>query len=85
MDEIIELRQAMNEIKERVTRIEERSSNRDEKIGAMANKVDEMHQFFLQTQGGAKTASAMAKIAYGAGGVIFAFVFQNWQAIKRIF
>lgn len=77
--------EAMHEIRDRVTRIEERSVNRDEKISGMAGKVDEMHEFFLQSQGGFKTATAMTKYAYGTGGAIFAFVITNWEWIKKLF
>ncbi len=77
--------EAMHEIRDRVTRIEERSVNRDEKIAGMAGKVDEMHTFFVQTQGGLKTATAMSKYAYGIGGVVFTFLVTNWEWIKRFF
>lgn len=85
MGETADLWAAMNEIKERVTRIEERSTNRDEKITDMASKVGEMHHFFVQTQGGIKTANAMVKYAYGAGGAVFVFIASNWQAVKKLF
>lgn len=80
-----DLWEAMHEIRDRVTRIEERSMNRDEKISGMAGKVDDMHRFFLQSQGGFKTATAMSKFAYGAGGLLFATIAANWQWLKRLF
>ena len=76
--------EALHEIRDRVTRIEERSTNRDEKISDMAGKVGEMHTFFVQTQGGLKTATAMTKYAYGIGGVIFTFIVTNWEWLKRL-
>jgi hypothetical protein len=79
-----DLWEAMHEIRDRVTRIEERSVSRDEKIGGMAGKVDEMHKFFLRTQGGIETASTMTKFAYGIGGVIFTFLISNWEWVKRL-
>ncbi len=85
MGENADLWEAMHEIRDRVTRIEERSVNRDERIAEMAGNVKEMHQFFLQSQGGFKTASAMSKFAYGAGGILFTLLASNWQALKRLF
>jgi hypothetical protein len=85
MGENADLWDSMHEIRDRVTRIEERSVSRDEKIAAMAGKVDEMHKFFLQSQGGFKAASVMTRFAYGAGGVLFTLIAANWQAFKRMF
>lgn len=85
MGDNADLWEAMHEIRDRVTRIEERSVNRDEKITNMAANVKEMHEFFLQSKGGFKTASAMTKFAYGAGGVLFTFAVSNWEWIKRLF
>jgi len=84
MGNLDDLWDAMHEVRERVTRIEERSLNRDEKIAGMASKVDELHKFFTQAEGGAQVASTMAKLAYGVGGAIFVFIASNWQAFKRI-
>ena len=80
-----DLWEAMHEIRDRVTRIEERSISRDEKIAGMATNVQEMHTFFVQSQGGFKVASNMTKFAYGFGGVVFTFIISNWEAIKRFF
>lgn len=85
MSDNSELWDAMHEIRDRVTRIEERSVNRDEKITGMSKQVNDMHTFFLQSQGGIKTATAMTRFAYGIGGLIFGAVMYNWQAIKRLF
>ena len=74
---------AMHEIRDRVTRIEERSIGRDEKIAAMASNVQDMHEFFLQSKGGFAAATAMTKFAYGFGGIIVALLVSNWQAFKR--
>lgn len=80
-----DLWEAMHEIRDRVTRIEERSISRDEKITGMATNVQEMHTFFVQSQGGFKVASTMTKFAYGAGGVVFTFIISNWEWLKRLF
>lgn len=77
--------EALHEIRDRVTRIEERSTNRDEKIANMSKQVGEMHTFFVQSQGGVKVASAMTKYAYGFGGVVFTFIVTHWESIKRFF
>ena len=77
--------EAMHEIRDRVTRIEERSISRDEKIAGMATNVQEMHTFFVQSQGGVKVANAMSRYAYGMGGVVFTLIVSNWEAIKRFF
>jgi hypothetical protein len=77
--------EAMHEIRDRVTRIEERSISRDEKIAGMATNVQEMHTFFVQSQGGFKVANTMTKFAYGFGGVVFTFAISNWEWVKRLF
>lgn len=82
-DQIHALKAELGEVKERIVRIEERSVNRDEKISGIAKNVTEMHEFFLQTKGGIKVASAMKGLAWGVGGSFFTFIISNWEWIKK--
>lgn len=85
MSESTELWNALNDMRDRLARQEERAKHDAEKIVAMSAKLDKLVTMAAQAEGAGKTALLFGKWGYGLAGVIGATFISNWQALKKLF
>lgn len=83
MGETAPLWDAMNEVKERLTRLEEQSKHRGEQVDKIGEKVDELHKLAIEAQAAGKTAMMFGKWGYGLIGAAAAFVAAKWAIIAK--
>lgn len=74
---------AVNDLRDRMARQEERGIARDTKIEKMDEKLDSLVNMATQAEGAGKAAMLFGKWGYGFGGVIGATIISNWTAIRK--
>jgi len=76
---------AMNEVKDRLARLEEQSKHRGDQVDKIDKNVEELRTLAIEARTAGRIASLFGRWGYGIIGALGAFVVAKWSLVVKVF